>query len=292
MEQQTEMKSKLDALNEQFRKQQELKAQELKNKGKKAQEIEEPEAKVREPKEAKPEVQEAKTQEVKEPEPKVQEAKTQEAKESEQKVQETKTPEAKIQESKDQDSKLQETKTQEWDTQNTDAQESTEIKEKKSLFHFIGKYKFAFLIPVLVLIGIAGFFIWNSRGSDFRSVPAGLPDSEVEKWQNKEVDADRVFISLNTKVSVKEDTMQANLSLMNPPYSAYNFRITIVLEDESGTLVYTSDLVEPGTFDKTVTFQEVPLAGNYDAIVNYTFYGETEDEVVGEHEVPITIEVE
>jgi len=169
--------------------------------------------------------------------------------------------------------------------------------EKKSIYSSVKKHKYIFLGPVLVLICLLVFF-WGkgissdlSNSGDLRTIPAGLPKAEVERWKNKKVDKDMAFIKLNTALTMKEGEKAANLSLINPPYSAYDFRVKIVLDNDSEDILYISDLVKPGTFNKTVKFQKSLSLGHYNAIVYYTFYGETGDDVIKEHEVEISIAV-
>ena len=163
--------------------------------------------------------------------------------------------------------------------------------EKKSIFTTIKKYKFVFLVIILVPVCMVGYFLWKSSINDTSTIPKGLPEAEAEKWKSKEKDKELVFISLNTNLTMKQGDKEANLSLINPPYSAYDFRITIVLKNDPETVLYESDLVKPETFYQTVEFQESLSTGNYDAVVYYTFYKETEDDVLGTYDVPITIKV-
>lgn len=145
-----------------------------------------------------------------------------------------------------------------------------------------------------VLTGIGLFFAFNTKdsaGVDSRTIPKGLPEAEAENWENKPVDEEQFFITLNTALTMQEGMKEANLSILNPPYSAYDFRVEIVLEDREETLLHRSELVKPGTYLQEVAFREELKAGTYEATVYYRFYKESQETVIGEHSVPITIEV-
>lgn len=147
---------------------------------------------------------------------------------------------------------------------------------------------------VLAVAGMVILFMPRSDAgekNDIRTIPQGLPEAEVANWQEKEVDKDQLFISLNTELTMYAGEKEANLSIMNPPYSAYDFDIRIVLEDGKDTLLYESDLLVPGTYCQNVELLQEFQKGSYDATVYYTFYGETTEVVLGEHMVPITIRV-
>jgi len=119
------------------------------------------------------------------------------------------------------------------------------------------------------------------------NLPERLPPAEEEEWKNREVDPEQFFIKLNTELTMKEDDPKANLALMNPPYSAYDFRVEITLDYD--ILLYRSEIIKPETFFPEVVFEKKLKAGQYEAVVKYIFYGETEAVVLGEHMVPITI---
>jgi len=147
------------------------------------------------------------------------------------------------------------------------------------------------LAAALVVTGSILAVIRKSDAEEIRELPEGLPEAEAENWKNKEVDKEQFFISLNTALTVSEGNREANLSIMNPPYSAYDFRIKIAMDDEDESILYHSEVISPGTYLQTVTFQKELLAGQYEATVYYTFYGDREDIIIAEHMVPITIEV-
>jgi len=145
-----------------------------------------------------------------------------------------------------------------------------------------------------ILTGVSLFLVFNTKGdaqADHRTVPKGLPETEVENWKNKAVDEEQFFITLNTALTIQEGKKEANLSILNPPYSAYDFQVDIILEDQEETLLYRSELIKPGTYLQMVEFREKLKAGIYEAMVYYTFYGETQEIIIGEHCVPVTIEV-
>lgn len=131
----------------------------------------------------------------------------------------------------------------------------------------------------------------TAEADDIRIIPKGLPEAEEENWKNKEVDPDQLFISLNTELTMQAGEKTANLSIMNPPYSAYDFSVRITLEDERETLLYESEPLIPGTYCESVEFLEELEKGSYDAMVYYTFYGSSKEMIIGEHMVPITIQV-
>ena len=149
----------------------------------------------------------------------------------------------------------------------------------------------ALFVVLLISPGLAFVFISQSGAEGIRNLPKRLPKAEVQSWKKREVDRDQLFVKLNTAMTMDSENGEANISIMNPPYSAYNFRIKIVLENQEETVLYSSDLIEPGTYLEVVKFQESLDNGSYEASVFYTFYGESQKVIIGEHTVPVTIEV-
>lgn len=143
----------------------------------------------------------------------------------------------------------------------------------------------------LVILAVVFVLIAKTNAQDIRRVPEGLPGEEADKWKNKAVDPEQFFINLNTTLTLKQGQKEANLNLANPPYSAYDITVSIVLNDAKETLLYDSETLTPGTYFETVELEQELTAGNYEAVVYYTFYKDSEGAVIGNHEVPITINI-
>lgn len=116
-----------------------------------------------------------------------------------------------------------------------------------------------------------------------------LTEKEKEKWRTREKDPSRLFVQINQKMEIT-DRENVYLRLINPPYSALKIQVKIYMKEEPDTVLYQSDIVEPGTVLEYVPFAQVPEDGEHAAEVEYTVYDE-EGNRLGTHKMAIDITV-
>lgn len=72
-------------------------------------------------------------------------------------------------------------------------------------------------------------------------------------------------------LELQANTRQQTLSLPNPPQNVCYFQISLYLED--GTLLWQSELIEPGATSDTITLTRVLEKGSYtNAILKYSCF--------------------
>lgn len=89
--------------------------------------------------------------------------------------------------------------------------------------------------------------------------------TEVEK------NNDSIAIPGYELLELKADSKEQTLCLPNPPQNTCYFQISLYMEE--GTLLWESDLIEPGENSKPITLSKVLEKGTYpNAILRYSCY--------------------
>lgn len=126
------------------------------------------------------------------------------------------------------------------------------------------------ILLLLLLILMAGILIWLLLKPD--SVQAELPNGkQMEATEEVVKNPDSIAIPGYEGIALKADTKQQTIGFPNPPQNTCYFRITLMLED--GTVLWQSELVEPGEVSDPINLSQPLQAGTYpNAILKYDCY--------------------
>lgn len=109
-----------------------------------------------------------------------------------------------------------------------------------------------------------------------------LTPQEIEEWNGTRVQSGKVYLKLKTEIKITGGT-KAYIRLINPPYCAYDCRVSIV-EKETGMMLYESDRIEPGTVLKYVGLNRSAEYGRTPVSVSWEFYRHDGDRIIGTEE--------
>jgi len=127
--------------------------------------------------------------------------------------------------------------------------------------------------------GAAGSAKRASVTEQYRDV---LTPQEIEEWNGTRVQSGKVYLKLKTEIKITGGT-KADIRLINPPYCAYDCKVSIV-EKESGLMLYESDRIVPGTVLKYVGLNRNASYGRTPVSVSWEFYRHDGDRVIGTEE--------
>lgn len=135
-----------------------------------------------------------------------------------------------------------------------------------------GKYQkqAATKIPwIYVLVTIAVFVLL--LGLILSGTPNPKRDDVTNNTAAVEKNNDSIAIPGYELLELKADSKKQSLCLPNPPQNTCYFQISLYMED--GTLLWESDLIEPGENSKPITLSKVLEKGTYpNAILRYSCY--------------------
>ncbi len=105
---------------------------------------------------------------------------------------------------------------------------------------------------LLVVIAVLVFIIAKPGGEQSEQPQGGTEQNEpIEKL------TDSIAMPGYSWLTLKADTTEQELALSNPPENFCQMRMSILLED--GTVIWTSELVQPGENSKPIVLSQ-PLA--------------------------------
>ena len=92
--------------------------------------------------------------------------------------------------------------------------------------------------------------------------PAELPNGgSMPQSEHVEKNHDSIAIPGYEGIALKADTKQQTVGLPNPPQNTCYFKITLTLED--GTVLWQSELVEPGEVSEPIKLKQPLKKGTY-----------------------------
>lgn len=147
---------------------------------------------------------------------------------------------------------------------------------------------------LLLLLLLCSFMFF--RGSDILNgnlnkdaVIGMLPGTSREELlaeMQKEVDASLFNFNINSKVTLKDKSM--NIELQNPPSNYYNMKVEIKLVDDN-KVVYKSGLLKPNQYIEDAKIRTNLNIGEYKALATLTAYNPKTNQVEGKVEVDLLI---
>lgn len=151
------------------------------------------------------------------------------------------------------------------------------------------------LLIAAVGAGIAVGMNWNSHQDREKSVSA--VDSTAEEWTGKketytgEKNTDTIDIPGFDTMNLKAGSTGQSVNLFNPEQNNCYFKMSILLSD--GTVLWESDLVEPGRAIYEMTMDQALVAGEYqDAVLKYECFAmDPEQSPLNGSEVKLTLNV-
>lgn len=129
------------------------------------------------------------------------------------------------------------------------------------------------IIAILVLLLIAaGIWIAALLGTD--GTPSGSASGASQTTEESgEVEklTDTIAIPGFAQLNLKAGTCEQNVALSNPAQNFCYFKISLLLED--GTVIWVSELIEPGKQSEAITLLQSLDAGTYENVtVRYDCY--------------------
>ena len=132
------------------------------------------------------------------------------------------------------------------------------------------------LIPVIfILILAVTVVILLLKGCD--SIPTIIPGNKADSTAaSVEKNPDSIAIPGYEILELKAGIKEQSLCMPNPPQNCCYFQICLYLED--GTLLWQSELIEPGTNSEPMVLSKTLEKGMYpNAILRYSCYRMDED---------------
>ncbi len=139
------------------------------------------------------------------------------------------------------------------------------------------KYIVILIILVALLIGVIFYLVITTskkedkeeekKGGTYVASDASDWDANVDK---PEATAGRILVPGYSGAQLKEGEKTLTLSVGNPKENHCYLKATVMLED--GTILYESDLLEPGKGYEQIKLNQSLSKGTYQAMVRYQGY--------------------
>lgn len=125
------------------------------------------------------------------------------------------------------------------------------------------------MVIIVVLLSIIIILLSNNRilsqNPELDATSETTPETTVEK------NPDSIAVPGYEMLQLKADTKQQTLSLPNPAQNMCYFQISLYLED--GTLLWESELIEPGDVSKPIILKQTLKKGTYpNAVLRYSCF--------------------
>lgn len=147
------------------------------------------------------------------------------------------------------------------------------------------------LIFVLLLGGLVCWFVFFKPETD-KSVKGGereaaalegsiqrMSEEEIQKALNDIVDEGMFRISIASDIIAVQGST-AEIRIENNPQNRYVMQVDLFL-DETGELIYSTDLIDPGYYIQAAKLDKEPEPGTYEATAIFTALYPDNEEIVG-----------
>ena len=145
----------------------------------------------------------------------------------------------------------------------------------KGKFEKASTRRFPWILVVLAVVLISVLLFLFLKGCDTTSVQSqnGTTGTTAETVVKN---PDSIAIPGYEMLEMKAGSKEQSLCMPNPPQNCCYFQIALYLED--GTLLWQSELIEPGTTSKPIVLTKALDKGMYpNAILRYSCYRMDED---------------
>ena len=131
------------------------------------------------------------------------------------------------------------------------------------------------MIVIIILVLALAVMVFLLKGCD--SIPPIVPGNEADGTvASVEKNPDSIAVPGYEMLEMKAGIKDQSLCMPNPPQNCCYFKIALYLED--GTLLWQSELIEPGTTSKPIVLTKALDKGMYpNAILRYSCYRMDED---------------
>lgn len=136
------------------------------------------------------------------------------------------------------------------------------------------------------LIGGKAQFVVDDKAG---SISELSPDDLQERLQ-KGVDESMFSFRINSAPEFENGSAEGNLMIENPTYNMYYMRAQIYL-DNTGELVYETDILKPGTAIALDTLDRELQKGEYSATALITAYDANTQEEIGQTAAGLKIDI-
>ena len=145
----------------------------------------------------------------------------------------------------------------------------------KGRYEKLSSHQFPLFPIILILLLVVAVVILLLKGCD--SIHTITPSNEATGTAaNVEKNPDSIAIPGYEMLEMKAGSKEQSLCMPNPPQNCCYFQIALYLED--GTLLWQSELIEPGTTSKPIVLTKALDKGMYpNAILRYSCYRMDED---------------
>ena len=111
------------------------------------------------------------------------------------------------------------------------------------------------------------------RNTDATPYLQVLNKGELEEWAQTSVIPGQASLQMNLQIPV-ENGSNAEIRLINPPYSDFVYEFVLALPQEGGgeTTVYSLENIIPGTVVQYAELEQPLPAGEYNGIAHYRFF--------------------
>lgn len=110
-----------------------------------------------------------------------------------------------------------------------------------------------------------------------------LTPQEIDDWNGTSVQPGKIYLKLKTEIKITGGT-KAYIRLINPPYCMYDSKFAIA-EKDTGTVLYQSETMEPGTVSEYINLNRNAAYGETPVCVTLQFCRHGKDRVIGTRKV-------
>ncbi len=133
-----------------------------------------------------------------------------------------------------------------------------------------GRFPLITVALAVVCVVLMILLLQTCRHTPANTVESSVPETTVKKNEGS------ISIPGYEMLELKADSKQQTIALPNPPQNNCYFEISLYLED--GTLLWKSDLIEPGEASKPVVLtKELPKGYYPKSILRYACFAMDED---------------
>ncbi|MCH1942152.1 hypothetical protein [Holdemania massiliensis] len=156
---------------------------------------------------------------------------------------------------------------------------------------------------LLIMMGIGIGLILNQKRPPAPEEPAaynpnavvgalpGKTAQQIEEMLNAQMDETTVAFTLNSSPVFENGSAKGNLMLECPEVNINNIRILIRI-DETGELIYDSEILKPNSYIYSDTLKTPLKAGSYDCTATIQLLDKDTDEVKGISQAALVITIQ
>ena len=140
---------------------------------------------------------------------------------------------------------------------------------RKGKYEKLSQKRFPWILVVMVVALIVLLLLLVLKGCG--GMQASKQDDTVDNNTTVEKNPDSIAIPGYEMLELKANNKKQSLCMPNPPQNCCYFQICLYLED--GTLLWQSELIEPGTNSKPIVLSKTLEKGMYpNAVQRYSCY--------------------